>query len=259
MLDKNVGLDKNAGLEKNPGLEQNPGPEQGSRLDSKPRRSLLHSVLKIWLLPAALILAAQGAVLHVLSIPEKGIAIPQLENVPAELGGWKTVSQEALDPAVQEYLRPDSYIMRDYANPASGAAVNVFVAYFKSLQSGYGPHSPSVCLPGSGWLVRERTILDISVPGRSAAIPVNKFLLEKGGQHILVLYWYQNDRNVWAQEFQGKLRLLPDLIKYQRSDVSLVRLVLPVQGDDANQALTECKQFAKVIFPALSEDFRRAQ
>jgi EpsI family protein len=225
--------------------------------DQNSKGGLVRSALKIWLLPAVLILAAQGAVLHVLSIPEKNITIPQLDSVPAQLGGWKTVSEEALDPAVQEYLKPDSYILRNYANAAQASAVNVFVAYFKSLQSGYGPHSPSVCLPGSGWLVRERNIINISVPGRSADIPVNKFVLEKGGQHILVLYWYQNDRNVWAQEFQGKLRLLPDLIKYKRSDVSLVRLVQPMQGDDSNQALIECKQFTKLIFPALSEDFRR--
>jgi EpsI family protein len=113
-------------------------------------------------------------------------------------------------------------------------------------------------LPGSGWLVRERNIIQISVPGRATGIPVNKFLLEKGGQHIVVLYWYQNDRNVWAQEFQGKLRLLPDLIKYKRSDVSLVRIVEPVQGDDTGQALADCQQFAKLIFPSLSQDFRRA-
>lgn len=220
--------------------------------------SVLRSSLKIWLLAAVLILAAQGAVLHVLSIPEESIVIPHLDNVPAQLGGWKTVSEESLDAGVQEYLKPDSYILRDYNNAESGSTVNLFVAYFKSLQSGYGPHSPSVCLPGSGWLVRQRTILNIDVPGRSAAIPVNKFILEKGGQHILVLYWYQNDRNAWAEEFQGKLRLLPDLIKYKRSDVSLVRLVQELPGDDADQALTECKQFTKVIFPALSEDFRRA-
>jgi EpsI family protein len=220
--------------------------------------SNLRSALKVWLLPAALILAAQGAALHVLSIPEDSIIVPRLNNVPSQLGAWKTVSEQTLEPAVQEYLRPDSYILRDYANPSSGNAVNVFVAYFKSLQSGYGPHSPAVCLPGSGWLIQDRDLINISVPGREAGIPVNKFVLEKAGQHILVLYWYQNDRNVWAQEFQGKLRLLPDLLKYKRSDVSLVRLVQPLQGDDAGPALIECKQFTKAIFPALSEDFRRA-
>ena len=41
------------------------------------KASLVRSALKVWLLPAVLILAAQGAVLHVLSIPEKNITIPQ--------------------------------------------------------------------------------------------------------------------------------------------------------------------------------------
>jgi EpsI family protein len=225
-------------------------------LNSKP--SLLRSALKVWLLPAVLILAAQGAALHVLSIPEKNLVIPKLDSLPGQLGAWKNVSEQALEPGVQAYLRPDSYILRDYQNPVSGSAVNVFVAYFKSLQSGYGPHSPAVCLPGSGWLVRERDIINLSVPGREGGIGVNKFVLEKADQHILVLYWYQNDRNVWAQEFQGKIRLLPDLIKYQRSDVSLVRLVQPLRSGDASQALPELKQFTNLLFPALSEDFRRA-
>jgi EpsI family protein len=218
----------------------------------------LGSTIKKLLLPAGLILAAQGAVLHVLAIPERNVAIPQLSNLPTQLGEWKSVSEGSLEPAVQEYLRPDAYVLRDYANTSSGSGVNVFVAYFKSLQSGYGPHSPAVCLPGSGWLVQARSIINLTVPGRSGAIPVNKFILEKAGQHILVLYWYQNDRNVWAEEFQGKLRLLPDLIKYKRSDVSLVRLVQPLRGEDATQALTECKQFTNLIFPVLSEDFRHA-
>ena len=227
--------------------------------DVDPRSpSLWRSALKVWLLPAVLILAAQGAALHVLNIPEQSVPIPQLSKVPVQLGGWKDVSEQSLDPGVQEYLRPDSYILRDYDNPMLGTAANLFVAYFKSIQSGYGPHSPSVCLPGSGWLVRDRTVVNLSVPGRAAGIPVNKFVLEKSGQHMLMLYWYQNDRNVWAEEFQGKLRLLPDLIKYKRSDVSLVRLVELLHGDDASQALTDLTQFSNLIFPSLTENFRRA-
>jgi len=226
--------------------------------DASSKSSLLRSALNIWLLPAVLILAAQGAALHVLSLPEKNLITPQLGDVPSQLGEWKNVSELALEPDVQAYLRPDSYILRDYASTGSGAPVNLFVAYFKSLQSGYGPNSPAVCLPGNGWLVRQTNIMNIAVPGREANIPVNKFLLEKGDQHILVLYWYQNDRNAWAQEFQGKLRLLPDLIRYQRSDVSLVRLVQGLPSSDASQALPQLEEFAKLIFPVLTNNFRHA-
>lgn len=233
-------------------------PDSSSEFPANPKPNVLRAALKVWLLPVVAILAAQGAAMHVLSIPEKNLIIPQLSNVPSQLGAWKTVSEQSLDPDVQAYLRPDSYILRDYANPETGSTVNVFVAYFKSLQSGYGPHSPAVCLPGNGWLVHEQKLINLSVPGRAAGITVNKFILEKADQHILVLYWYQNDRNVWAQEIQGKIMLIPDLIKYKRSDVSLVRLVQPMRGDDASGALPELKQFTNSLFPALSEDFRRA-
>jgi EpsI family protein len=222
------------------------------------RPAILRSIVKSWIVPAGLILAAQGAALHVLSLPEQNLTIPQLNNLPVQLGSWKTVSEQALDPAVLEYLKPDSYVLRDYANQESNSAINVFVAYFKSLQSGYGPHSPSVCLPGSGWLVTSRSVIGVPVPGRTAGIPVNKFVLEKSSQRILVLYWYQNDRNVWAEEFQGKIRLLPDLIRYKRSDVSLVRLVEPLRGEFPDQAMADCQQFTKLMFPALTKDFRRA-
>jgi EpsI family protein len=233
-------------------------PDSNSEIHANPKPNVLRAALKVWLLPVVAILAAQGAAMHVLSIPEKNLVIPQLTNVPSQLGAWKTVSEQSLDPGVQEYLKPDSYILRDYANPETGSTVNVFVAYFKSLQSGYGPHSPAVCLPGNGWLEHERGVINLAVPGRAAGITVNKFVMEKADQHILVLYWYQNDRNVWAQEIQGKIRLIPDLIKYKRSDVSLVRLVQPMRSDDASVALPELKQFTNSLFPALAEDFRRA-
>ena len=226
--------------------------------DTPSKSNLLSSALKIWLAPAVLILAAQGAVLHVLSIPEEHLVIPQLSKIPSQLGKWSSVREQALEPDVQAYLRPDAYILRDYTGKAQAGTINLFVAYFKSLQSGYGPHSPSVCLPGNGWLVRQTDIVNVPVPGRETAIPVNKFVMEKGDQHILVLYWYQNDRNAWAQEFQGKLRLLPDLIRYQRSDVSLVRLVQALPSSDAGQELPQLEEFTKTIFPVLAENFRRA-
>jgi EpsI family protein len=165
--------------------------------------------------------------------------------------------ENALEPAVAAYLRPDSYIVRDYAHPDRGIAVNLFIAYFKSLQNSYGPHSPRVCLPGSGWNARSWKVVPMAVPTRSEAISVNEYTLEKGRQQILVLYWYQNNRRVWAEEFQAKLNLLPDLLRYRRSDVSLVRIVAPL--GDSNQVLKNSTEFAQALFPLLAERLATAE
>jgi len=153
------------------------------------------------------------------------------------------------------YLKPDEYILRDYANVQGGAPIGLFVAYFKSLQNVYGPHSPRICLPGSGWLITSSKIATLQVPGRPQGIPVNQFTMEKANQRILVIYWYQNDRDVWAEEYHAKLRLLPDLIRYRRSDVSLVRLIEPLAGSSADKELADCRRFTRDIFPLLAQHF----
>ena len=195
--------------------------------------------------------------MHLLSLPERDLPTPPLQDLPVQVGDWKVASEEALEPSVLEALRPDSYVLRDYTKKAGNSYTNLFVAYFKSLQNSYGPHSPKVCLPGSGWLVSSSRIRPLIVPGHANGIPVNEYIMEKNNDRILVLYWYQNDRNVWAEEFKAKITMLPDLIKYRRSDVSLVRLVSPIRAASEEQELADTQQFAQVIFPSIADSLRK--
>ncbi len=199
-----------------------------------------------------LLLVFQLSASRMLNFREGHLATPGLHQIPLELGQWKASGEQSLDPSVENYLKPDDYILRDYAG---ATPINVFVAYFKSLEKTYGPHAPRICLPGSGWLETSSKISYLAVPGRAQSIPVNELTYEKQDSHILVLYWYQNDRNVWAEEFWAKLRLLPDLIKYHRSDVSLVRLVAPVRGPTADQELHDSTALADLVYSDLSQRF----
>ena len=205
-------------------------------------------------LPACLILILQAAASRVLSIPEQDLPIPQLHTLPLQLGNWKVSEEQNLEKGVVEYLRPDDYILRNYVNESEGTSIGLFVAHFKSLQNSYGPHSPRACLPGAGWLIASSNIAMIDVPGRSQNIPINEYVMEKSGNQIAVVYWYQNDRDVWAEEFHAKLRLLPDLLRYRRSDVSLVRLVAPTESGTEDK-FRRCVQFTKLAFPLLAERF----
>jgi len=200
-----------------------------------------------------LILVVQTAASRVLSIPERRLPPPDLRGLPARLGAWEQRGEEALDPNTVAYLRPDEYILRDYVNGASGTSINVFVAYFKSLQGKYGPHSPRVCLPGAGWLVRSSRTTSVGGIEGSRTIPVNEYVMEKSGSRILVVFWYQNERDAWADEFWAKIRLLPDLIRYHRSDASLVRLISPTT--DAGNDFGNCVQFMDVLVPTLTRHF----
>jgi EpsI family protein len=220
-------------------------------------KSKLFASARLPLLAAAgLILVIQAGASRMLKIDEQKIGLPGLHALPWQLGPWQASGEQSMAPDVTAYLKPDEYILRDYSDQQSGQSINLFVAYFKSLQNVYGPHSPRICLPGSGWLVSSSKIVNIAVPGEPQGIPVNQFTMEQANQRIVVLYWYQNDRDVWAEEFHAKLRLLPDLIRYRRSDVSLVRLVAPLQdATTPDRVLASCVQFTQRVFPLLAEHF----
>jgi len=202
-----------------------------------------------------IILVLQAGASRLLSFEERDLPAPKLREIPGDLGPWKASGEQTLDADIVDYLQPADYILRDYVSEDGRPPVNLFVAYFKSLDKTYGPHAPRICLPGSGWIESSGKISSISVPNNPSGIPVNQLTYEKDGKRILVFYWYQNDRNIWAEEFQAKLRLLPDLIRYQRSDVSLVRIVAPMKGLTPDRELTSALEFIRLAFPHLTDRF----
>ena len=211
-----------------------------------------------WLLAAGVILLGQAIILPRLSVPEVNTPAPELENLPRELGPWKISNEASLEPDVLNFLKPDRYILRDYVNPSRGTSLNLFVAFFEALETTAGPHAPHECLPGNGWLITSTAAPKFHVPGWNRDVQVNQYTMEKDGHRILVVYWYQNDRRVWSHEFQAKLTLLPDLIRYRRSDVSLVRLVTSFDEGGLDQALARARAFTGELFPPLVKTFRAA-
>ncbi len=211
-------------------------------------------------LAACLLLALQAGASRMVTVDEKNVPVPALAQLPQQVGPWTAGNEQALEPDILEYLRPDSYILRDYVKDGGESSINLFVAYFKSLQNTYGPHSPKICLPGSGWLIRSSSTTKVPVPGVAGGIPINQYVMEKGANKILVLYWYQNNRSVWAEEFWAKIYLLPDLIRYRRSDVSLVRIIEPIrQPAPTASDLADTLQFTDLMYPKLVERLATAQ
>lgn len=204
------------------------------------------------------ILSAQIAGSYMLTIDERSLRLPGFEELPDQIGTWALTQEQPLEPEVAAWLRPDDYVQREYVKKGPESSISLFAAYFKSLQNSYGPHSPRACLPASGWLVHSWQVIGMPVPDNQEPVPVNEYVLEKDGQKILVLYWYQNGRRVWAEEFQVKLHLLPDLLRYHRSDVSLIRLVTAMGPETSlDAALRQTMSFAHSLYPLLVQSLTK--
>jgi EpsI family protein len=176
-----------------------------------------------------------------------------LGQFPKELKDWRMAQEGVVEKEMMDVLRADDVLTRVYANRASRWPAGLFVAYFKSQRTGQTPHSPKNCLPGSGWVPSESQIISVSVPGEAEPIRVNRYIVAKGEEKSVVLYWYQTRNRVIASEYQAKLYLVADAIRYNRTDTALVRVTVPVTDNQEAAAGEAAVQFVQSFFSALRQ------
>jgi EpsI family protein len=152
-------------------------------------------------------------------------------SFPHQLGSWEgkdvDISNDVLD-----VLGPGDFLFRDYTDDSSSEPpVNLFIAYFPSQKFGDTMHSPKNCLPGAGWSPLEAARINISLSG-GEPLAVNRYLVGKGTQRALVLYWYWAHKRAVASEYAARFYLVEDSIRLRRSDGSLIRVVTDLGSQD---------------------------
>lgn len=182
--------------------------------------------------PAVLLLAA-ALFLQARSRPEPLVARPPMADFPREVDHW-TGKDLGISADVREILGPGDFLSRIYSRPDQ-PYVDLFLAYFPTQRSGNSIHSPKNCLPGSGWAPAEAGFLQLQRPD-GATVTVNRYVIAKGLDKQLVLYWYQAHGRVVASEYWAKYFLVADAIRMNRSDGSLVRVITPILPNESSDA-----------------------
>jgi len=129
------------------------------------------------------------------------------------------------------------------------------MGYYGSQRQGDTIHSPLNCLPGAGWTpVSQGQLAIANADGAGRDIIVNRYIVQKGLERQLVLYWYQSHGRVVASEYWSRAFLINDAIRLNRTDGSLVRVIAPiaVDADDSGAAAQDlAEEFVRVLFPQL--------
>jgi EpsI family protein len=184
-----------------------------------------------------------------------------LVTFPIQVGEWQGVRATPLPANVLAVLGVDEYLNRTYYT--SERALGLYVGYYQSQRQGDAIHSPMNCLPGAGWEPLKRDYLTLNValsPGTDVAaaptrpIRVNRYLIRKGADTQVVLYWYQSQGRAIANEYLSKVYMVYDAMRSNRTDAALVRIASPVVGSSAiaeQEAEGRAVEFVKSIYPFL--------
>jgi EpsI family protein len=197
------------------------------------------------LLACVLVAAAAGRheVLQSRPLRTPGASISQL---PRSLGGWQSMGDVTFPASVEALLRADEYVNRTYRG--TGSTVGLYVGHHRTQRQGTAIHTPLNCLPGAGWwpVSFERVALDDAGP------TVNRVVVQKAGARQVVYYWYQSHQRVVASEYWSKFYLVADALTTRRSDVALVRVIVPISSADGSQrAFDEGRAFASLALSAV--------
>jgi EpsI family protein len=198
------------------------------------------------------LLLQAGAYYALASRAERVPDVAPLTTFPNFIGGWQTMKEIAVEKEVQDVLKADDTLSRQYAS-LTGGQLYLFLAYFRTQRKGQSPHSPKNCLPGAGWEQVEDAKISVDVPGRDTPILINKYVVAHGEDKSLTLYWYQSHGRVIASEFSAKFWLVADAIRYHRSDTSLVRVSIPVRDNNLAAATQTGVAFVKTLFPEIEK------
>lgn len=166
----------------------------------------------------------------------------RFSEFPMQVGDW-TGQRQAMEQKYIDTLKFDDYIMADYHSAEFGYPVNFYAAYYSTQRKGESIHSPSSCIPGGGWEIKQHAVVTATSPDQSGQpIQLNRLLIQKGEDRQLVYYWFQQRGRVMTNEYLIKWYLFWDALTMNRSDGALVRLITPSpRGEDlavADQRMT---------------------
>ena len=200
----------------------------------------------------SLFFVVQMVVVHVGAGAANRPTPPNRAIFPSEIGGWKYVQDDPVDPGVAAALGADQIVSRNYVDEKSHTAGNLFLAWFQWQQEGTRePHSPKVCLPASGWVTDAADLLSLDTS--AGRIVVNRYLIHHGAERGAMLFWYQRGRRVISGEWGLKLWSVADGVLERRTDAAFVRTFVQYDTPDPAGALSSAISMASLAYPRLVE------
>jgi EpsI family protein len=203
-----------------------------------------------WLsLAVPVFLAVQVLVVHAAGGLEHPPQPPSVASFPAAAGQWKVLRQDPIDLDITT-LKANALVSQTYIERSTNSSASLLVAWYQTQRDGAPqPHSPKFCLPGWGW--RPEVADYVSVDTAGPAITVNRYIVVKGAQRAVVLYWYQTPWRVIASEWAEKFWVAADALRSKRTDTALVRVVVWSTTGRDDSATAVATGFTRDLYPAL--------
>ena len=207
-----------------------------------------HNLSLIGLVIAVCFLSGASVASSTSKLERESAQTVDISQFPMQFPNWKGEKSGALGQMELNILRLDSWLKRAYVSP-DGALLYFYMGYWKKQTGDYqaAKHSPLLCLPSNGWVIRDVEQIDLPIAGLAQPAPVVRLTGEVKGQTSVVYFWFFAGEKVFTSDFRAILHSGLGTIVSGRSDGGLIEITVPVQPikGDLNKGITIAQSTAE--------------
>ncbi len=161
-----------------------------------------------------------------------------IKSFPLEFAGWKGIPKQ-VDPRVVERSGAEESFLGLYKN-VRGDEISLYIGYRSTafLENENFFHSPTVCLPSSGWKILELSTHCIQNVPFFGHIKVSEMVVELMDLKELVYFWFQTKSKASHDKNINRLQLAIHAIKHDNTHDLFIRPITPI-GKNENIEDTE--------------------
>ena len=179
------------------------------------------------------------------------VASKPMSSFPLALGDWKA-NETRLPVSIETSADASDYYYGNFLSP-DNKRINLYIAYYEDQKLGAAPHSPTLCIPGDGWVIRSDTPIPLTARN-GKTIYVSRLMMTKGDKTSIAYYWLKQGDRTFSQQFKARLDLIRFAITKNRADAALVRLVSFVDsGESIENADARLNDLATELLDVLSD------
>jgi EpsI family protein len=176
----------------------------------------------------------------------------ELKSFSKIIGNWESKTEIGFPLKTLEILNVTDYLHRNYYFKEQ--SLNLYIGFYASQQLGKQIHSPKNCLPGSGWEGNRYQTRWIPIPQlKEKGILVNQYLVSKAEKKSLVIYWFQSRGRKITSEYWDRIYLVWDAITKNRTDGSIIRIILPIKQNEMDLQLKIVDEYIYYLIPELDK------
>jgi len=170
---------------------------------------------------------------------------------PLALGKWKS-NESRLPVSIETSAGASDYYYGNFLSP-DNKRVNLYISYYEDQKLGPAPHSPTLCIPGDGWVIRSDTPIPLTARN-GETIYVSRLMMTKGDKTSIAYYWLKQGDRTFSQQYKARLDLIRFAITENRADAALIRLVAFVDsGESIEKADARIQDLATELLDVLSD------